>query len=65
MIHRESYYKRDDESLKRKANLILAKQRNGPVGVIDLQWISEYTLFTNPMSDNMNIPIEEGEVIPV
>lgn len=65
LIHRESYYKRDDESLKRQANLILAKQRNGPVGTIDLQWISEYTLFTNPPPQNINIPMEEGEVTPV
>ncbi len=48
LIHREGYYKRDDETLKNKAELILAKQRNGPVGKIDLNWFSEYTLFTNP-----------------
>lgn len=65
LIHREGYYKRDDESLKRKATLIIAKQRNGPVGDVDLNWISEYTLFTNPQSENVNIPIEEGEVIPL
>ena len=48
LIHREGYYKRDDETLKNKASLILAKQRNGPVGTIDLNWYPEYTLFTNP-----------------
>ncbi len=48
LIHREGYYKWNDESLRNKANLILAKQRNGPVGTIDLNWYSEYTLFTNP-----------------
>ncbi|MCR5504982.1 MAG: replicative DNA helicase [Elusimicrobiaceae bacterium] len=48
LIHREGYYKREDETLKNKAELILAKQRNGPVGKIDLNWFSEYTLFTNP-----------------
>lgn len=48
LIHRESYYKRDDESLKRKATLIIAKQRNGPVGDIDLAFFGEYALFTNP-----------------
>lgn len=48
LIHREGYYKWNDETLKNKANLILAKQRNGPVGTIDLNWYSEYTLFTNP-----------------
>ncbi len=48
LIHREGYYKWNDETLRNKANLILAKQRNGPVGTIDLNWYSEYTLFTNP-----------------
>lgn len=56
LIHREGYYKRDDESLKRKATLIIAKQRNGPVGDIDLNFIGEYTLFTNPAPDNMSMP---------
>ncbi len=63
LIHREGYYKRDDEALKRSANLIIAKQRNGPVGTIDLQWIGEYTLFTNPMPENVNVPMENGDVI--
>ncbi len=61
LIHREGYYKRDDESLKRKATLIIAKQRNGPVGDIDLTFLSEYTLFTNPTSENIDLgPAEEG-----
>ena len=51
LIHREAYYKRDDESLKRKATLILAKQRNGPVGDIDLAFFGEFALFTNPAPD--------------
>ncbi len=63
LIHREGYYKRDDESLKRSATLIIAKQRNGPVGPVELQWIGEYTLFTNPMPENVNVPMENGEVI--
>lgn len=48
LIHREGYYKRDDDTLKNKATLILAKQRNGPVGTIELNWYPEYTMFTNP-----------------
>ncbi len=55
LIHRDGYYKRDDESLKRKATLIIAKQRNGPVGDIDLNFLSEYTLFTNPAPENMDV----------
>ncbi len=64
LIHRDGYYKRDDEALKRKATLIIAKQRNGPVGDIDLNFISEYTLFTNPAPDPEKIgPAEEGMLI--
>lgn len=57
LLHRDGYYKRDDESLKNKATLIIAKQRNGPVGDIDLTFISEYTLFKNytpETADNTN-----------
>ena len=60
LIHREGYYKRDDESLKRKATLIIAKQRNGPVGDIELNFFGEYTLFTNPADDNMSVPQDVG-----
>ena len=55
LIHRDSYYKRDDESLKNKATLIIAKQRNGPVGDIDLAFFGEYALFTNPAPENMEV----------
>ncbi|MDR1123053.1 MAG: replicative DNA helicase [Elusimicrobiota bacterium] len=65
LIHREGYYKRDDESLKNKATLIIAKQRNGPVGDIDLNWIPEYTLFTNAIS-NIDIPAGmDGHLTPL
>ncbi|MDR0952935.1 MAG: replicative DNA helicase, partial [Elusimicrobiota bacterium] len=65
LIHREGYYKRDDEALKRKATLIVAKQRNGPTGDIDLNWISEYTLFTNPAPENIDIPAGMDQVVPL
>lgn len=53
LIHRDWYYKREDESLKNKATLIIAKQRNGPVGDIDLAFFGEYALFTNPAPEHM------------
>ena len=53
LIHRDWYYKRDDESLKNKATLIIAKQRNGPVGEIDLAFFGEYALFTNPAPEQV------------
>ncbi len=46
LIHREEYYKPEDEEAKGKAELILAKQRNGPVGSIDLQFNKKLTRFS-------------------
>jgi replicative DNA helicase len=47
-IHREEYYNRDDEDLKGKAEIIIAKQRNGPTGSVHLLYLSDFTLFANP-----------------
>ncbi len=60
LIHRDWYYKRDDESLKNKATLIIAKQRNGPVGDIDLAFFGEYALFTNPAPEHMEVAQPAG-----
>jgi replicative DNA helicase len=49
-IHREEYYNRDDEDLKGKAEIIIAKQRNGPTGSVQLLYLSDFTLFANPAS---------------
>jgi replicative DNA helicase len=52
-IHRESYYNRDEEmseSDKAKSEIILAKQRNGPTGTVQLNFISRFTRFDNPDS---------------
>ena len=63
LIHREEYYKRDDESLKGQATLILGKQRNGPTGDIDLNFHHEYTLFTNPTPRRMDFNGENEETV--
>ncbi len=64
LLHREEYYKREDPSVKGKATLIIAKQRNGPVGDIDLNFISAYTLFTNPAPQPESMgPAEEGVMV--
>ena len=66
LIHRESFGKSKEEiaatpGLDRKATLIIAKQRNGPTGDIDLTYLGEYTLFTNPVPENTNLgPAEES-----
>ncbi len=48
LLVREEYYAEDDESKKEsegKATLIIAKQRNGPVGDVALSFLKEYTRF--------------------
>jgi len=44
LLVREEYYNPSDEN-KGKADVIIAKQRNGPVGTIKLAFISEHTRF--------------------
>lgn len=46
-LHRQYYYDRHDESLKREADISVAKNRNGKVGITKLHWIEEYTKFLN------------------
>ena len=46
-IHREEYYDRDNEELKGKAEVIIAKQRNGPTGSVQMAYIADYTRFEN------------------
>lgn len=46
-IHREEYYDRDNEDVKGRAEIIVAKQRNGPTGSIELAWIEHMTRFEN------------------
>jgi len=50
-IFREEVYRPNDESLHGQAELILAKQRNGPVGKIELVFLHEFTKFENRAAD--------------
>lgn len=45
-IYRDDYYY-PDSSKKRIAEIIIAKQRNGETGTIELGWMPEYTKFVN------------------
>ncbi len=47
LLHREEYYKRDDPSVKGMAELIIAKQRNGPTDSVELVFDSRVTTFRN------------------
>ena len=42
---------RDREDLRGEAELILAKQRNGPTGKIRLTWLGHLTAFENRAED--------------
>ena len=45
-IYRDDYYNKDTPN-PNVAEIIIAKQRNGPIGTINLVWMPEYTRFVN------------------
>ena len=45
-IYRDDYYNHDSEK-KGIAEIIIAKQRNGPIGTVELAWLPEYQRFMN------------------
>ncbi|MBF0455769.1 MAG: replicative DNA helicase [Magnetococcales bacterium] len=46
-VFREEVYKENDPALKGLAEIIIAKQRNGPIGRIPLTFMKQYTRFDN------------------
>ena len=49
-LHREEYYNKDTED-KNIGEVIVSKQRSGPLGTVKLAWLSEYTTFSNLARD--------------
>ena len=45
-LYRDDYYHKDTDN-PNVAEVIIAKQRNGPIGTINLVWMPEYTKFAN------------------
>jgi replicative DNA helicase len=45
-IYRDDYYNPDTEK-KGVAEIIIAKQRNGPIGTVELSWQPQFTKFAN------------------
>lgn len=46
-IYRESYYKQNDPSLEGKAEIIIAKQRQGPTGNVEVKFLRQFTRFVD------------------
>ena len=62
-IHREEYYyqgkpeKIEEKGLAGMAEVIVAKQRNGPTGIVKLQWEASLTQFRNlAMQSHSDLP---------
>jgi len=45
-LYRDDYYNKDSEK-KNISEVIIAKQRNGPIGTVELVWLPNYTKFVN------------------
>lgn len=50
-LHREEYYNKDTED-KNIGEVIISKQRSGPLGTVKLAWLSEFTTFANLAKDS-------------
>lgn len=49
-IYRDDYYHKDTDT-PNMAEIIIAKQRNGPIGTVNLTWLPNYTKFANAVRE--------------
>jgi replicative DNA helicase len=50
-LYRDEYYNPETEA-KNQGELIIAKQRNGPTGTVNLVWMGQYTKFASMNNKN-------------
>jgi replicative DNA helicase len=56
-VHREEYYAPNDEAKQKlagQADIMIAKQRNGPIGDVKMVWVKEWTRFETAAPKNYN-----------
>jgi len=58
-LYREQYYKPDTIDKKNQAEVIIAKQRNGPLGTVNLAWLGQYTKFENLEINEYDIDVSD------
>ena len=56
-IYRDEVYNEDSEE-GNKAEIIIGKQRNGPIGTVDLTFLKEFTRFENFAVDSFYDPYQ-------
>jgi replicative DNA helicase len=56
-VHREEYFRRGDEQeeVAGQAEIIISKQRNGPVGEVELIWQKEFTRFEDRAPERLQV----------
>lgn len=60
-LYRDDYYNHDTDK-KGISEIIIAKQRNGPIGTVELAWLPEYTKFANLEHSNKKYEIGRAHV---
>jgi len=46
-VYRDEVYNKDNPDVRGKAEIIIGKQRNGPIGTVNLTFLGEFTRFEN------------------
>lgn len=57
-LYRDDYYNPETVE-KNVAEVIIAKQRNGPIGKVKLTWQPKYTRFVNMLQNNGAVPVPD------